>query len=425
MRRHATHNDVKVYNVSAGKSMPEWTQEQKKKNTSLRYNEEYRKRIELMTDFDFPTACSEIKVSADEQYIFATGTYKPRMKIFEVSQVSMKCERFMDTESVTFETLSDDYQKVVFLRTDRMLEFHVKYGRYYTTRLPRFGRDLTYSKRNCELYCACSGKDVYRLHLEQGRFMKPFETQCPAVNSVDLNLQHQLVGCGGSDGRVECWDQRQRVVAGSVNVTDALFRVGLLGSTAALSPTEVSIIKFADDGLTFGCGTSDGHCLLFDLRSSKPLHIKTHNYGLPINTMTFCEEHNMVTADTKVVKIWNRDDGHVITNVEPPADINKVTVWPNSGLMFMAAETTKIQTFYVPALGIAPKWCRFLDSLTEEMEEEEKSTVYDDYKFVTKEELSALALDNLVGTPALKAYMHGYFMDMRLYTKAKAIAKPL
>ncbi|KAJ3193619.1 hypothetical protein HDU82_002754, partial [Entophlyctis luteolus] len=39
-------------------------------------------------------------------------------------------------------------------------------------------------------------------------------------------------------------------------------------------------------------------------------------------------------------------------------------------------------------------------------------------------ELSRLALDHLVGTNVLKAYMHGYFLDLRLYNKAKAIANP-
>ena len=63
MKRHATFNDVKVYNVSAGKSLPEWTEEKKKNNTSLRYNEEYRRRIELITDFDMPTSSSQVKIS--------------------------------------------------------------------------------------------------------------------------------------------------------------------------------------------------------------------------------------------------------------------------------------------------------------------------------------------------------------------------
>ena len=35
-------------------------------------------------------------------------------------------------------------------------------------------------------------------------------------------------------------------------------------------------------------------------------------------------------------------------------------------------------------MGPAPRWCSFLDVITEELEEEESSTVYDDYKFVTK-----------------------------------------
>lgn len=32
---------------------------------------------------------------------------------------------------------------------------------------------------------------------------------------------------------------------------------------------------------------------------------------------------------------------------------------------------------------------------------------------------------NLLGTNLLRAYMHGYFIDMRLYRKAKSIAEPL
>ncbi len=48
------------------------------------------------------------------------------------------------------------------------------------------------------------------------------------------------------------------------------------------------------------------------------------------------------------------------------------------------------QVFYVPSLGPAPRWASFLDSLTEELEESRTATVYDDYKFITKEELFEL-----------------------------------
>ncbi|CAN0486345.1 unnamed protein product, partial [Laminaria digitata] len=35
-----------------------------------------------------------------------------------------------------------------------------------------------------------------------------------------------------------------------------------------------------------------------------------------------------------------------------------------------------------------------------------------------------LGVSNLVGTPLLRGYMHGYFMDMKLYTRLKAVSEP-
>jgi ribosome biogenesis protein ENP2 len=93
-------------------------------------------------------------------------------------------------------------------------------------------------------------------------------------------------------------------------------------------------------------------------------------------------------------------------------------------MMFMANENTKIQSYYIPNLGPAPKWCSFLDNLTEELEELNYETIYDDYKFVTNKELDELGLSHLKGTPLLRAYMHGFFLDVRLYKKARDIMKP-
>ena len=41
----------------------------------------------------------------------------------------------------------------------------------------------------------------------------------------------------------------------------------------------------------------------------------------------------------------------------------------------MAAEQSRVLSYYVPALGPAPRWCSFLDVITEELEEEDSSTV--------------------------------------------------
>ena len=45
-------------------------------------------------------------------------------------------------------------------------------------------------------------------------------------------------------------------------------------------------------------------------------------------------------------------------------------------------------------------------------------------RFVTKAELEKLGIGHLVGTPLLRAYMHGFFLHNRLWNKARAIAEP-
>lgn len=89
---------------------------------------------------------------------------------------------------------------------------------------------------------------------------------------------------------------------------------------------DVTALKFDTDGLTLGVGTSNGNCLLYDIRSKTPLYVKEHQYGLPVIDVTF---HNsskhVISTDKKVVKIWERHEpnmGKVLTNIETPADIN-------------------------------------------------------------------------------------------------------
>ena len=66
-----------------------------------------------------------------------------------------------------------------------------------------------------------------------------------------------------------------------------------------------------------------------------------------------------------------------------------------------------------------------LDNLTEELEETADNAIYDDYEFLTPDELDKLGLSDLIGTNLLRAYMHGFlFVDARLYKKAKSIVEP-
>jgi ribosome biogenesis protein ENP2 len=55
---------------------------------------------------------------------------------------------------------------------------------------------------------------------------------------------------------------------------------------------------------------------------------------------------------------------------------------------------------------------------------EPAGAVYDDFRFVTRADLATLELDHLIGTSLVRAYMHGFFIDNRLYHKAKARVEP-
>lgn len=54
----------------------------------------------------------------------------------------------------------------------------------------------------------------------------------------------------------------------------------------------------------------------------------------------------------------------------------------------LANEGIQMNAYYIPQLGPAPKWCSFLDNITEEMEDQTGRSLYEDYKFVERSELS-------------------------------------
>lgn len=412
-------NDVKIYNLSAGRSLPEWLSDRKKRMLAKK-NAEIRHRIELIQDFEMPIVSTNVAISRDGQYVMATGTYKPRVRCYEVSQLSMKFERCFDSDVVTFDILSDDYTKMVFLHCDRYVEFHAAYGRYHRIRIPKFGRDMAYLPAACELYFGCDGPEVYRLSLDQGRFMNPIMTEAAAVNVCRVNSYHNLVCLGTQEGKVEAFDPRSRSRVGTLEC--ALNSVTL--DTEVEGMPSVTALTFKD-ALTLGVGTATGQILLFDIRSDKPLLVKDHLYGLPVKKIAFHSDADVVMSmDSKVLKLWDRASGKAFTSVTPGVDLNDLCLVGNSGLFFLANEDKKVLSYYIPSLGPAPRWCSFLDNLTEELEETHQDTVYDDYKFVTQRELENLGLGHLVGTNLLRAYMHGYFLDMRLYHKAKALVQP-
>ncbi|KAH8323354.1 hypothetical protein KR067_006004 [Drosophila pandora] len=408
-------NDVKIYNLSAGKSVPDWLTDRRKRSQLMK-KVDSRRQIELIQDFDMPGVCTSIRMSPDQQYILATGTYKPRVKCFEVSNLSIKFERCFDSEVTTFEVISDDYSKMVFLQCDRYVEIHAAHGRHYRLRIPRFGRDMKFHKPSCDMFIVGVGRDIYRLNLERGQFLQPFETEASCLNACEVNPEHHLLVAGTKEGTVEAWDPRTKQRCSTLDVAIRLPGVKEFPSVTAF--------KFRN-GLHMGVGTASGHVLIYDIRAKQPLLVKNHLNKLPIKRLAFNPAQNAVySLDEATLKLWDEQTGKQIAYVESTTSFNDFCTIPDTGMFFLAQEDVKMLTYYVPAMGPAPRWCSFLDNLTEEIESEVVENVFDDYQFVTAKELAELGMEHLVGTNLLKGYMHGYFMDARLYNKAKAVVEP-
>ena len=290
------------------------------------------------------------------------------------------------------------------------------------------GRDMIYDKYSCDVLTVGTCSQVMRLNLEDGKFLTSFESTLASVSSIRMNPLHRLLALGSGDSAVvEYMDARSR---GSVVGTLDMTMSSLLSFGA--DRLEVTSLEFLPNGLSLAVGTSNGIVLLYDLRSQKPYAWKDHSNGLPISRIVYHDSRRCIlSCDSKIVKIWEPSTCHadaesneLLASVEPPHPINDLCIQPNTGLFMLANEGSQIQSFYIPSLGPAPTWCSFLDNLTEELEENPQPVVYDNYKFVTLGDLQAMGLEHLIGSSVLRAYMHGYFMDFRLYEKAKAIVNP-
>jgi ribosome biogenesis protein ENP2 len=409
---------------------------------------EFRNRLELLQDFHMPVSTGRIQLTPDLSQIVATGVYKPQVKVWDLSEQSIKFERHMNAEAVDFAMLGQNFAKMAFLHTDRTLTFHASFGHLYRTRVPRHGRSLRYDQgRHCMLYVGGTGEQVHRLSLCEGRFAEPLETGCAGgVNALAIEPEHGLVLCAGVDGTLEAWDPRAPRCAGRLESATGRLQASGEHDPQGKSTAPLSAVCCRGDGLTLAVGSAHGAVAVYDMRSARPLASKDHRYGCAVHTVSFPQAHELhcsaedpplvLSACSRIMKLWHVDgaQSRTLANVQSEdADFNQVVHYPRSGLLMAAGECSKIRAYYVPALGPAPAWCSHLDSITEEMEErgeemgvgaDATTTVYDDYKFATREDLAALGLDRLVGTSYLRAYMHGFFIHMKLYSRARALANP-
>ena len=166
-----------------------------------------------------------------------------------------------------------------------------------------------------------------------------------AINCCELNPLHGLLACGTDQGFVECFGPRSRVAVGGL---DAACAVAAIDSAQVPAVTALSL---SANGLGVAVGVSGGQVITYDIRSSKPLLIKDHNYDLPIKHVSHHTTGNIISADAKGIKIFDEETAKNFCTIETPADINDICCLKGTGLFFVANESDKVFTYFIPQLG--------------------------------------------------------------------------
>lgn len=326
---------TKIYTVNgpsstSSSSLPTWlttkTRHKKSSSSKRQRTQHTLGQLELIQDFSFPQSAVKIRISDDGEYAIGTGTYKPMMKVWDLNQLTVKFERVTDAENVDFVMLSRDWTKSLHLQGDRSLQLHTQGGLHHTVRLPVYGRCLAWDTPSCEALIGCTGREVYRFNLEEGRYMSPLvvgadssgkgkhkasPSEIEGVNCIDINPSHGLWSFGldgPTHSQIEFHDPRSRSCLTSLSLPSSSI---LPSSSSSKSIAITSLKSHPTDGLSLAVGTSTGHTLLYDLRSARPFAMKDQGYGEGVRCLDWLEggggEGKVMSADSKVIKVWDKN----------------------------------------------------------------------------------------------------------------------
>jgi len=358
--------------------------------------------VSVIHHFEFPEYCNELEISPNRETILGIGAYKPCMSVFDLVDHTQKLERNTDEESIKIAVLGEDWKKLALLHKNGKIEFHSQFGKYYTVDLPKECRDMKADLIQGEVVAAGAAQSLFRFSTVEGKFQTPIKLKNPGVESIGLNRVNSLYAICTQSGDCEFVDARSKSAVKHLRVGEG-----------------VTSCAFSDNGLCFSAGTENGSVLLYDLRSAAPLIEKDHRNGFPIKKIEICKKH-VISMDQKGVKVWDRETGKTLAAVEP--GFRASTFASDEGIVFIGGDHKSAKTYYVPDLGKLPKWCSYLEGSTDELLEIKKETFFQNYRFITEEQMEAMCLRKDVGK-AVKPHMHGYLLPISLYEKKAYLLK--
>jgi ribosome biogenesis protein ENP2 len=395
-------NGVKTFHVTAEKALPDHFGP--RANRRIGKHAELRNGVSLIQEFDFTGSSRLLKLSSDALTLAVSGEYPPQIKVFDLQELTQTTVYMTRKLPSHFDFLTENWDKTAVLRSDRKLDFYDRGGLYHSQPLPIRCRHFFYNSGTADIVLGSEDSQLLRLNLEYGRFMESIPTCSQVANVVAHSAANQLIVVGYEDGELEFFDPRDKRSLAAVTLQ-----------------SEVTALVFDGSGMNLAAGVSSGDVALFDIRSSRPLLSYGHRNQSPVHSLAFHESRKLVSGDRKGCRIYDLDSRKFFTSFETRASMTSFLLFPGSGLLFAGVEAESVQVMVIPELGPAPRAFSFLDNLIYDVEaaDQEVTPLYEDQKFVTRDEVEQFGMEHLLGVSVLRPYMHGFFVPRELYRMIK------
>lgn len=282
--------------------------------------------LSLLPNFEYPVACTDIKVAHDTEHLVSCGVYRPSVKIHSLSEQSIMADRNINNEPLEL-VLVDSIHKYGVLTAGNRLEIHDLSGMRAMAKAPTCSRSIAHVAG--ELLIGSSKGSLARYSLAKQAVDGAVGTGLDETVKVRA-MGPSLVGVCGTD-KLSVVDLRSCTVA-------SMFELG----------GELLSFDFAES-VCF-VGDDDGRVHVVDLSLQKRVALLKGD--APVRAVKCCGDF-LMTSSRAGLRVWR--------SMEPAAEISLKgtvnTVECFGPLVFLGLEDSRARTFYISAMGELPSWC--------------------------------------------------------------------
>jgi ribosome biogenesis protein ENP2 len=328
--------------------MPNNTLSHNKKPIKLQRDE----IINSIIDLSFPSLIKKIKQTKDAGFLIGYGGYPPQVRCFDLYNLGLKFQRTFSCEINDFQIITQNWEKIIFLRSDKHLEFHSKSGFYYQFKIPNTANSLAFDDYSKILYIFSLNNEILRFNLDLGKFIPSFKSNIQSTNTSSAkSLLGNFISLGNSKGIIEIWDLR--VSKRPVCLIDSLLYLKKKNNNSVTS------LYFCKKNIyKLYTGFSSDDIVLYDLRNLSPMISKKIGTNFAIHTIKNNQNSNLILcADKKIIKLWDETNGKTSVTIKPKNEINHVCIVKNTGFVFISTTDSRVDSRYIPLLGTVPPWC--------------------------------------------------------------------